>query len=701
MFRRHFANAVLLSLILVPVTLAQGQRAAVPQTNPAGQQTRQRDLAFETDAAVAARDKVAIPRSYALVIGIAKYRNLAAEQQLQFSERDAESIYSTLISPEGGNFPAQNVEKLIGANATLANIRSKLEQWLPSVAKEEDRVLIYFAGHGFVSGGRAFLAPYDVNPSNISGTGYSMDDLGEVFGSQIKAKWKVLLTDACHSGAITPGAETATINQSLIDVNKSVFSLTASRDREISFESPDWGGGHGIFTYYVVKGLEGEADESRDGIVTADEIAEYVRRNVREATGGRQNPTSERASFDPNMLLAYVAARRSPDAPPAPKFGTFIIETNMDGVEVFVDGQSVGVVNKGKPLRLPGLTAGVHTVKGVKTGYEPDGPRDEVVYPGQEHTVSIKILIARRRGRDAAELFDRGVEHYTRGGQDNYRKAVDEFNKALQLDPNYSQAALYLARSYNALFDQEQAKKLFQRAIEIDPDYMEARASFAGMLLDIGDVDEAIRQLNAVSRRNADNAQAFYLLSQAFRMKEAYSEAINSGRKAVRLNPNNAEAHFWLAEGLRMSQQYSEARTEYLEYLRLSDFDSKLAGKLNYYVLGFVIGKGKKKRASQHDIWEDLRSLAYFGLCDAERKMEAFDRAIQNCLKSLTYDSEDPYTHYALALAYSYKANASNSRESLVAARQHFRTMLNLNGDISEAEFARKNILSIEAALQD
>ena len=69
-------------------------------------------------------------------------------------------------------------------------------------------------------------------------------------------------------------------------------------------------------------------------------------------------PLSERASFDPNMLLAYVAARRLPDAPPAPKFGTFIIEANMDGVEVFVDGQSAGVVSKGKPLRLPGLTPG-------------------------------------------------------------------------------------------------------------------------------------------------------------------------------------------------------------------------------------------------------------------------------------------------------------------------------------------------------
>src|SRR5579871_6784814 len=104
-----------------------------------------------------------------------------------------------------------------------------------------------------------------------------MDTLGAVAGSRIKAKWKVLLTDSCHSGAITPDAAVAAannqqLNTSLLDLSRSMFSLTASRDREHSFESPDWGGGHGIFTYYVVKGLEGEADENGDGIVTADEL---------------------------------------------------------------------------------------------------------------------------------------------------------------------------------------------------------------------------------------------------------------------------------------------------------------------------------------------------------------------------------------------------------------------------------------------
>src|SRR6185437_814184 len=138
-----------------------------------------------------------IPRGYALIVGIANYKNLPAQSQLAYSERDADSIYSILISPEGGNFRAENVHRLTGPQATLANLKRELETWLPSVAQPEDRVVIYFAGHGFIAGGKAYLAPYDLDPANIAATGYSMDTLGNVAGSRIKAKWKVLLTDSC------------------------------------------------------------------------------------------------------------------------------------------------------------------------------------------------------------------------------------------------------------------------------------------------------------------------------------------------------------------------------------------------------------------------------------------------------------------------------------------------------------------------
>ncbi len=669
---------------------------AVAQT-PQTPQSKSRDLKYEENTPVNAN--ASVPRGYALIVGVAQYKNLPAKSQLEFSERDADAIYSILISPEGGNFRAENVHRLTGAKATLANLKQELEVWLPSVAKEDDRVVIYFAGHGFIQGGRAYLAPYDLDPAKIATTGYPMETLGNVVGSRIKAKWKVLLTDSCHSGAISPDADAQQYNKALLDLSRSMFSLTASRDRERSFESADWGGGHGIFTYYVVKGLEGEADENHDGFVTADELADYTYRNVREASMGQQNPTSDRGSFDPNMTLAYLpAGLRTGNAPP-PKEGTLVFESNMDGVELLVDGVSRGMIDKNKPLRLPGLRPGNHTIQGVKMGYEPDGPRDEMVYPGRESTVSIKILIARRRNKAALDELNDGLKDYNKGSADNYKKAVEHFQKAVQIDAKYSQAELYLGRAYNSLFEQDKSQAAFRKAIEMEPDYLEARVSYAGALLDTGGVDEAIRQLNVVTQRDKSNAMALYLQAQAYRMKELYPQAIESARAAIKLTPMVAEPHMWLADSLRMSGKYADSTPEYIEYLRLSNFDSKLAGQMNYYVLGYLFGVGHKKRAAQTDTWRDLRSLAFFGLCDSERNLQHFDAAIGYCQNSLAYDKNDPYTHYALALCYMHQAQNSGSLETLSAADKHFRSMLDLNPDLEEAKYARANLKSIDTAL--
>src|SRR5947209_17705216 len=103
---------------------------------------RERDLWFHKDRIAEAKlptesklpAKVAIPRSYGLVIGVSNYKNLPERGQLKFADRDAAEIYATLISPEGGQFPPENVHTLIGPQATLPNIRKELETWLPSTS---------------------------------------------------------------------------------------------------------------------------------------------------------------------------------------------------------------------------------------------------------------------------------------------------------------------------------------------------------------------------------------------------------------------------------------------------------------------------------------------------------------------------------------------------------------------------------------
>jgi tetratricopeptide (TPR) repeat protein len=642
---------------------------------------------------------VTIPRSYALVVGISAYKNLPKSAQLEFPNRDAEDIYAALISPEGGQFPAENVHKLINERATVENIRHELEVWLPSVTRDDDRVLIYFAGHGFVSAGHGWLATYDVDLHNIAGTAYPMDTLGSVIGSKIKGKWKVLITDACHSGAITPEADRQQVTNTLLDLQKSLFSLTASRDREQSFESDRWGGGHGIFTYYVIKGIEGEADTNGDGVVDADELAEYVHTNVRLATEGRQNPTSERGSFDRNMVLAYNPSRVKGANLPAPQYGNLIIETNMDGVEVWVDGKSAGVVNKGVALRLPGISPGVHTIKGVHLGYEPDGPREEQIYPGQDSTVSIRILIARKANHAAVEEFDKGIEFYNKGYKENYTKAAEHFQAALAIDPKFSAALVYLGRAQSALYEDDKAIASLKQAVELDPDYQEARASYAAVLLDGGDLDEAVRQLDVVTRRDPDRGWSWYLLSQAYARKDDFVQGRTAAENAIRLTPKNAEAHFWLAECLRMLKMPADAEQEYNQYLALSNFDTGTAGQLNYYILGSLFGMGKKSRATQADIWKEVHGEANFGLCNCERMQKQYEPAIAHCQKALTFLPNDMAVNYRLGELYSEEFNEHNSLGLLAAAKLHFTAAIAANPDTVEADRAKKYVKNIDSVL--
>src|SRR6185503_5982488 len=98
-----------LALLLLACLALLAPAIAAQQTKPA--QNKERDLRIEKDAVPGQAKAVGIPRSYALVVGVGNYQNLTAAQQLQFPERDAEAIYSILISTEGGNFRAEKDRK--------------------------------------------------------------------------------------------------------------------------------------------------------------------------------------------------------------------------------------------------------------------------------------------------------------------------------------------------------------------------------------------------------------------------------------------------------------------------------------------------------------------------------------------------------------------------------------------------------------
>jgi WD40 repeat protein len=253
-------------------------------------------------------------RRIALVIGISDYADSALD--LDYADDDAQALYDLLTSPALGPaaFLKENVRLLLDRDATAANINVGLREFLQT-ARENDFVLFYFAGHGVPDPNRLndlYLMAHDSLPGNVAGTGILMRYVREAL-ADIPARDVLILSDACHSGGIgaVMGSRTLPVNpinqvflEKMIHSSGGLAILTASEAAQSSLDISKQR--HGVFTYYLLQGLTGEADSDHDRLVTLGEIIEFVRDNVKKETNGRQIPTVGPTSFDRSLPLVIV-----------------------------------------------------------------------------------------------------------------------------------------------------------------------------------------------------------------------------------------------------------------------------------------------------------------------------------------------------------------------------------------------------------
>ncbi|MGQ9632169.1 MAG: PEGA domain-containing protein [bacterium] len=320
-------------------------------------------------------------KRYALVIGISRYQKLPPDQQLKYADRDARIFYDFLASPQGGGFvPEREIVLLTNEEATYPRVMQEIGK-IVQRADKEDLVYIYFAGHGFVDENKEpWLLTYDSDPDNPYGVSISMEYLNTIVEGKIRSKHLVLVTDACHSGSIgAPGRRVGgenLINRYLTELGRaenSLLNISASKPQELSFEEEKWGGGHGVFTYNLVRGLRGEADRDRNGIVTATELQLYVMNKVSEETGFRQNPEFK-GNYDSDLVLSVVSEVKAPPEKPAPKpapeappvaKGSLSVESEPPGADVYLDGKIMGKT----PIAIANLDAKGYNLVIRKSGY--------------------------------------------------------------------------------------------------------------------------------------------------------------------------------------------------------------------------------------------------------------------------------------------------------------------------------------------
>lgn len=220
--------------------------------------------------------------TYAIVVGVSSYEHPAIPS-LQFAHRDAQEFAAYLQTKAGGNVPLSHIRLLVNEEATTAAVYAAM-QWVLTVATENDRVYFYFAGHGDMENTTiyklGFLLTYNTPANNYINNSIRMEDVNN-FANTLSAGKKVkviMITDACHSGKLAGTGYRGNLlvgNQLRTSVANEI-RITSCSPEQLSNENVGWGGGRGVFSFYLINGLVGYADRFPDGIVRLQEVKSYV-----------------------------------------------------------------------------------------------------------------------------------------------------------------------------------------------------------------------------------------------------------------------------------------------------------------------------------------------------------------------------------------------------------------------------------------
>lgn len=225
-------------------------------------------------------------------MGVSDYKEI---MDLDYAHRDAQLMANILQK----TFPTQNknIVTLTNEQVTEYRVYEEIRKMLTE-AQEGDLCILYFSGHGdvitdIVEDEQGYFLAHDASKTRVYNSGGAINF---TYFSKAAAKltsvkkadvW--VITDACKSGkAIDPNSSTTTLT-ALTTSFQSTTNFISCAPHEFSFEDSIYQ--QGVFTYYLVKALSGEAEsDGKPGVLTADEIGTYLKNSVREYTKGKQSP---------------------------------------------------------------------------------------------------------------------------------------------------------------------------------------------------------------------------------------------------------------------------------------------------------------------------------------------------------------------------------------------------------------------------
>ncbi len=219
----------------------------------------------------------------ALIIGVSNYDRAPAAD---YADDDA-SVFSDYAYRALG-IPQNNVKVLTNREATLTSLKINIKQWLRGRIEEgKTDVYVFYAGHGLASpnGEELYLLPSDGVTSLLEDTSLKRNELFSVI-AKAKPRSATVFLDTCFSG-LSRKEETLIANARPILISPkqqsmpngfTVFSAASGQQISSSLDEVK----HGLFSYYLMKGMEGPADANSDRMITAGELNKYVQGKVKQ-----------------------------------------------------------------------------------------------------------------------------------------------------------------------------------------------------------------------------------------------------------------------------------------------------------------------------------------------------------------------------------------------------------------------------------
>ncbi len=237
------------------------------------------------------------PQSFAIIMGVSKYKYV---RPLTYADKDAELFRDYLRSPGGGGLKEDNIFSLFNEQALASTFWTKGFQWLRAKQLQKgDRLFIYLAGHGdAIDEDQYFFLSHDCNPAGdknnyLVGGAIQLYNLKKKIATETgKGVDVFFVMDACRSNELPGGQQGLNfLNSAVTEKKVGEIMMLATAAGQESLEDASIGNGHGLFTWYLVDGLSGVADDGSrpDNKITYAEIKSYVDKNVPSVAQQRFN----------------------------------------------------------------------------------------------------------------------------------------------------------------------------------------------------------------------------------------------------------------------------------------------------------------------------------------------------------------------------------------------------------------------------